>query len=101
MNIKQRIAGELAVLKKVVKAAIKNGWTVSLNDGEEWTVKRSRDANEVIDAAMTTDEDYLRFRDADGNNMGAVYFVYGNSPDEVINDYSVSLESFIDALGVS
>lgn len=90
-----RIKAEGQVARRLVEAALAKGWSVSVFDSEEWAVKRSRDAKAIMEALFATDDDMLRFRDANGEIMGNVYLVYGNAGYEVINDYSVSLETFM------
>lgn len=96
-SVADRVLYELRVLKMVCEVAIEAGHTVSLQDGEEWTVQRSRDVNELVAAAQTTDMDRLRIRRSDevGTPLGTVLFVYGNSAGEVIADYHVSLEELL------
>ena len=95
MNIQTRIKIETRIVSRVVKDALRAGYTLSLCDGEVWTVKRSTQYRAIMSAIMTTDEDLIRLRDKDGNNLGTVYFVYGNDGFDVIADYSVSLEEFL------
>ena len=86
------------IVRRLVKAALKQGWTISVNDSEEWTVKRSSDFNVVMDALFTTDADTLLFRKPDGDRIGSVVLVYGNAGYEVIADYSDTeeLRSFME-----
>jgi hypothetical protein len=84
-------AGEARAARKLVKAALAAGYTISVNDGEEWTVKRSTSAKAIIDALATTDSDRLLLRDpADGEAIGSFWLIYGNDPsgDELISDHS-------------
>ena len=92
-----RCAGELRVLKMTCEVAIEAGYSVSLQDGEEWTVQRSTDVHGLVMAAQTTDMDRLRIRKRDdvGTVVGTILFVYGNSPCEVICDYHTSLEELL------
>lgn len=92
-----RIAGELSVLKMTAEVMIAKGFYVSLNDGEETTVVRSQDVAKLTAAAQTTDHDYLIiYRDeSKESRMGQIMFVYGNSPCEVIADYSCDLEEHL------
>lgn len=85
-----RIKTEAKIARKTVEALLAAGYAVSVNDGEETTVDRSRNINEIMAAMFSTDEDYL-YAHAD-SYIGMVYFVYGNDGYEVINDYSTSLE---------
>lgn len=91
-QIDQRIVNEKMIVRKVVKNAISLGYTVSLYDGEEWTVRRAANAVEVMSAVQSTDEDTLAFY-KDGKSVGSVYLVYGNSASEVIADYSDNLHT--------
>ena len=80
---------EAKTARKLVKTALAQDWTISVNDGGEWTVKKSSNFDEIIAALATTGEDTLRFRDADGTSMGTMYLVYQNGPgDELIADYA-------------
>ena len=78
----------------IVKAGLAKGWLVSVNDGEQWTLKKSNDLKAIKSALFTTDEDIVRFRDTEGKSMGAIFFVYGNDPSEVVSDYSAYNDNF-------
>jgi hypothetical protein len=80
---------EARIARKIVKDALANGWTVSVYDGEEWTVKRSADSRAILDALCTTDSDVLRLRDASGEPVGNIWLVWGNDED-VISDHTDS-----------
>lgn len=82
------IRKEAMVIRKLLTIALERGLSVSVNDGEEWTVRRSRDFATVFSALRTTDEDRLRFWDGD-KQEGDVRLIYGNSGWDVIADYSV------------
>jgi len=72
--------------RAIVRAALANGWTVSVNDGEEWTVKASTNYREITSAMFSTCEEILRFRDTSGARIGSVYLIYCNEPYEIIAD---------------
>lgn len=83
--------GERRVAERVVAHALASGCTLSVNDGEEWTVKQSRSAIEVLGALGTTGEDTIRLRNgASGERLGSVYLVWGNAADgsELIADHT-------------
>ena len=88
MNISTRQMIEKGIAKRVVRAAIEAGYTVSLYDGGEWTVKRSRKLSEVVGAMFTVDEERLDIRNSEGGLIGNVWFVYGNDGYDAINDYT-------------
>lgn len=88
---KYTTAGEARVARKLVKAALDAGYLISVNDGEEWTVKRSTNANTILDALATTEADLLRLRlPVSGDVVGSFWLIYGNDPsgDELIADHT-------------
>lgn len=84
------MATEKSVLRGIISRALAKGFTVSLFDGEEWVVRKSRNAQEVIGSMFTVDEETLRFCDADGVKVGDAFIVHGNSPEEVVCDHTDS-----------
>lgn len=83
--------GEEFYVRKLVRNIISRGYSISVNDGEEWTVVHSRREEEIMGALGTTEIDYLRFRDdLDGKTMGTFMLVYGNDPEgeEVVSDHT-------------
>jgi len=89
--LKNRIALEKSIVRRIVKDALAKGYVVSLNDGEEWTVRQSSNYTEINKALFSVDEETLRFRDAKhGIAVGAVFLVYGNDGFDVICDYSAN-----------
>jgi VCBS repeat-containing protein len=86
-------AGERRAARRLVMEALEDGRTVSVSDGWEYVVKRSRNIRQILDALATTGEDVLRIRAADGSHLGVIVLVWGNDPDgdELVQDYSASL----------
>jgi len=84
-------AGEARTARKLVKAALDAGYLISVNDGEEWTVKRSSSHSAVVDALATTGQDRLLLRRPISNDVvGSFWLIYGNDPsgEELISDHS-------------
>lgn len=84
-------AGEARAARKLIRAALAEGWTISVNDGEETTVSRSSREREILDAMCTTGEDILTIHlPARGKTGGCFYLVYGNAEngEELIADYT-------------
>lgn len=50
---------ERLVIRRCVSALLKAGYSISVNDGEETTLRRSRSWVAIRNALDTTDEDYL------------------------------------------
>jgi hypothetical protein len=82
---------EKTVAAKLVAAAIASGYCLSVNDGEAWTVKRSRNKAAILAALETTGEDILRVRDnATAEMIGDISLIWGNAPDgsELVSDHT-------------
>ena len=78
MNKEYTTSGERGVATRLVRAALNAGYTVSVSDGEEWTVKRSDSEAVILPALATTGYDTLRFRNNAGEHVGSAYLVWGN-----------------------
>lgn len=87
MNVEQM---DMKIAKQIVTDALYRKYTVSVNDGEEWTVKRSSDFNQIIEALASTGEDLLKFRSESGEALGTVYLVWGNCGWDLITDHSAN-----------
>lgn len=91
-DLARRIRTEGKIARKLVSELLARGFSVSVNDGEEWTVNRSTDKAEIVGALFSTDEDIIRGFRADGQTIGMAYLVYGNDGYDVVNDYSTGKE---------
>lgn len=82
---------EFRIVRRILALALGKGYTVSVNDdtyaGGDWVVKRSRDLAEIMASLASTGGDFLKFRDTDGNPIGAICLVY-NGDDSVVADCS-------------
>ena len=96
--------GEARVARKLVRAALESGYSLSIHDGEEWTVRRSKDADAILAALATTGMDSIRFRSPEGPRVGELVLVWGNDPEgrELVADIQapweldlIELESFV------
>lgn len=77
----------------LVDLILSKGYSVSVNDGEEWTVKLSTNKEEITAALDTTGEDTLIIRDAAKNKVGTMFLVWGNSAPELVCDYTDNPET--------
>lgn len=85
--------GEQFYVRKLVRNILERGYTISVNDGEDWTVVDSPDETRIMGALGTTDEDIIKMRDPlDYKALGIFYLVYGNDPEgeEVISDFTAN-----------
>jgi hypothetical protein len=80
-------ADERRIVSRLIGAALSAGYTVSLNDGGAWAVKRSADPAAIAVEVASTDEQTLCFRNAEGV-VGSVFLVFGNDGDDVVCDHT-------------
>ena len=84
--------GERRTVIRLLSAAAAANYTVSVFDGEEWTLRRQPvTSHKTICAALaTTGEDTLAFYNTAGGCVGRVYLVWGLDADgtELIADYT-------------
>ena len=81
-------------MQQVIRAMRADGWEIdSAWDGEESLESPNETA--AIDWVMACDQGHIYFRK--GDETGWVFFVLGNEPEEVVNDYTVNLTA-VDAL---
>lgn len=87
---------ERPVVSMLIREALAAGYTISVNDGEEWTVKRSTSGSDIREALCTAEDDTLLLRDSEGKKVGHFWLIYNNGsegdPIIVITDYSATPE---------
>lgn len=84
---------ERKIATKLVKRFIDLGWSISVDDGEEITVRRSISPKTVLQALATTDSDTLIVTDQYGRKIGSVWLVWGNGSD-LISDWTIGSAAF-------
>ena len=73
----------------LVRFVLKQNMTVSVWDGEEWQVIRSKKFREIVSAVQSVEEATLKIRDESGAVMGkALVSPYGLEPDETVIDWT-------------
>lgn len=81
---------EEKIVKRLIAKALDTGHSLSVWDGEAFSIRDSTDAKAIFDATRSTDEDRLLYF-KDGKHVGWVQLVYGNDED-VIADNTLSVE---------
>ncbi len=89
-TLARRIRAEKRMCVALVNACIDRGFSVSVFDGEEWTVKRSTDRERILMALFSTDQDLLKIHDAAGQSAGWFELVYGNDGHDVVSDFTAN-----------
>jgi hypothetical protein len=74
-------------VNRLIHLALSQDMTLSVWDGEEWTVEGSRSAKEVREALASTDMDNLFVRASEGR-YASFLLVWGLEEDETIADYT-------------
>ena len=75
----------------LIRYALARNMTVSVWDGEEWQIKRSKSFKKIVDAVKSVEGATLRIRDSDGNFVGTAFVSeYGLQPDETVIDHTVN-----------
>ena len=102
MALKDAHKDEANIARKLVKLALERGYSVSVNDGEEWTLHHSRKLQTILDAMATTDCDVLQlteYPNPRGDIVGWVWLVWGNGED-LISDITdtEAMEEFCEEL---
>jgi hypothetical protein len=97
--VRKRQAIEKAIATAAIDQLLAAGYTLGIYDGEEVTIHHSTAKQALVNALMTTDEDYLLvYSNKEGetsNQIGWVRLVYGNDGYDVICDYSVNIEAHL------
>lgn len=83
-------AGESKQARRLVSRILTFGYSISIDDGEEITVRHSRNRKELYPAMCTTGEDRLLIHDSTGKHIGTFWLVYGNAAngEELIADHT-------------
>lgn len=77
---------EIRVIDALILDAIAAGYPVSVCDGEEWSVKRSYDYEEITGGVGHTDETTIRVSDEANDRRADFILIHGNLASEVIAD---------------
>lgn len=84
--------GEARAARSLIQHALRLGYCVSVNDGEEWTVKASTNRDEILAALASTDMDVVRCaKGKDENKVVATFtLIWGNDPtgEELLADHT-------------
>lgn len=91
-HVARRIRTEGRICAHLVERLLAAGYRLSVDDGEETTVVRSRDRGAILEGLFTTDSDrILVYTPGAARHAGWVSLVYGNDGHDVISDYTTSL----------
>lgn len=88
-----RIAGERDIARFLLSSLLAQDYEISIDDGEErssWT----RNMKQILDTVLNVDEAWVHVRRErnGGQEGGYAYLLFGNSPEELIADYTLGAE---------
>lgn len=88
---------ETAIVQAIVTKALKEGYTCHVDNGDGWE-KPAQNVKTIVEELTCTGESHLHVSkqiDAEMlgisckvSRKGTIFFVFGNSPEELICDYS-------------
>lgn len=97
LAVRERQLVERRIVKAALDIFLEAGFRISVHDGEEVTLSKSRVRKDIVKAMFTTDEDSLFLYKPDGGaRYGWIHFIYGNDGHDVICDYSCNLEELVE-----
>ena len=95
VHVRQEV--ESLIAQGVIAAVLAEGLAITVNDGDENVLEHSRDADAVLAAMFSTDEDrlYISSGPETAISHGWILFIYGNDGFDVVSDYTTNLESIL------
>ncbi len=83
-------------VRALIKRFLAEGYAISVDDGDDgYFVRGSTNYDEIVKELFSMDEDKIYAR-KEGWPSGMVWCIYGNSPEEVFADYSMSIASIVE-----
>ena len=72
----------------LIKYALSKGASVSIFDGEEWSLAKCKSYKAIKEEIEALEECTLRFTDAEGNRLGSALITPFEPAEETVADYS-------------
>ncbi|QFZ84577.1 hypothetical protein GFK26_18285 [Variovorax paradoxus] len=92
-SLHTRITIEREIFRRTCAALLAAGYELRVYEGGDWACERTTDPVLLENSMMSTDEDWLKvYKPGQHISIGWVYFVYGNTGWDVINDQTTNLE---------
>ena len=95
-------SSDKAGVRQTYRALRAAGFTIGVQDGAHEEFPAPMSEEDAIGEVMSCDDGFFIVHNDGTTNQadrfGYVYFVFGNSPEEVINDYTTNLENVIEPM---
>lgn len=97
MTVVERQKIEKKIARKVLECLFAAGFEIVLNNGGDEDEKPEQNADDFLKEMFATDEEriYCYTTGESRKYAGFVWFVYGNDGYDVIADYSLKIEQFL------
>jgi hypothetical protein len=89
-DLAKRMKMEKRMASALVRAILDRGYLISVSNGEDWPIRRSKSYRAVMDVLWQTDEEAVCLYDPDGRPQGHFFLVYGNDGYDLIADYGIT-----------
>ena len=86
----RRMRMEKRMASALVKAILRWGYSVTIDNGEAKEIVKSTSYREIMDVMCQTDEEHVVLYDEAGKRHGWFYLVYGNDGWDLVADYGVN-----------
>lgn len=86
----RRIRMEKRMASGLVRACLKRGYAVTIDNGEDKPIEKSKDYRAIMKELWATDEEHVLIYDDKGKYLGWFFLVYGNDGYDLIADYSAN-----------
>lgn len=86
-TLAKRIDSERRMVRALIKEALLLGYSVSVHDGDNFVIKKSKDQKEILKTMYSTDEDMIYLYEEE-TRVGWFHLVYGNYGWDVISDHT-------------
>lgn len=92
VKVRARARIEMKIVDSIIASAKRDGYKLVVTDYEP-----DDDMNGDIRAQLfNLDDAHVLVIDGNGNQLGWVYLVFGNDGYDLVSDYTLSLESFLE-----
>lgn len=78
---------ELNIIDAMIRAALTEGISIGVFDGEEWAVRNSTNYQKITSNVAATDVTSIVLWSSDGAKVGRIILIHGNGED-VIHDHT-------------
>jgi hypothetical protein len=86
----RRMEMERRMASALVKAILARGLSVTVDNGEEIAIHRSKSYRAVMDALWQCDEEWVLAHGDTGPSKGTFYLVYGNDGYDLVADHTAN-----------